>query len=73
MARAKTLELLDPKPAHVLPTKLKKCCGTCSYWRAHHAAPWLGQCMPSAKYRQSPLETLDLQACSNHQFREGLV
>lgn len=72
MARAKTLELLDTRPAPAPQPKLKRCCGTCAGWRPHNAAAWLGQCMPSGKFRQSPLETLDLNGCSNHAWREGL-
>ena len=64
MARAKTVEL--PEPA---APKIRKCCGTCAGWRANNLMPTIGQCMPSARSRQSPLETLDLACCSAYEPR----
>ena len=71
MARAKTLELLDPRPVSPPQPKLKKCCGTCRDWKVSHMRKTVGQCMPGSGL--APLITTDLQSCSDHVFKEGLA
>lgn len=72
-AKKQPVEAADdtpPKPVQIAPLpapapKIMKVCGTCKGWIVNPRWPCMGQCIPSSKHRQSPLETMDLVSCSD--------